>query len=169
MRPALLAMLLSLPRCAPRVPDATRAPSPADGTAAACVGPGPQPDAPGARNVLNTALRPCPSPHRTGYRRDGACHTGPDDHGVHVVCARVTEAFLRFTAAQGNDLSTPRGGFPGLREGDGWCLCAARWEEARLGGAAPPVVREATERRALDFTSRAALDAHALGGTSPPR
>jgi uncharacterized protein (DUF2237 family) len=161
MRPVLLAVLLSLPRCAPRVPDATRAPTPADGTAAACVGPGPQPDTPGARNVLNTPLRPCPSPHRTGYRRDGACHTGPDDHGVHVVCARVTEAFLRFTAAQGNDLSTPRGSFPGLREGDGWCLCAARWDEARRAAVAPPVLLEATHAAALQTLQLEHLRAHA--------
>ena len=89
---------------------------------------------------------------------------------MHVVCAQVTRAFLDFSRGRGNDLVTPiPGRFPGLRPGDRWCLCAARWEEARLGGAAPPIVREATERRALDFTSRAALDAHALGGSAPPR
>ena len=164
MRPALFIMLLCLPRCAPRVPDATRAPAPADGTAAACVGPGPQPDAPGARNVLNTPLRPCPSPHRTGYRRDGVCHTGPDDHGVHVVCARVTEAFLRFTAAQGNDLSTPRPeyGFQGLRAGDCWCVCALRWREALEADAAPPVRLTATHEAALRYVSLEDLTRHAL-------
>jgi uncharacterized protein (DUF2237 family) len=104
---------------------------------------------PGSRNVLGEALQPCPSRHRTGFYRDGYCNTGADDHGVHVVCAKVTDAFLQFSKARGNDLVTPRGGFPGLRDGDGWCLCASRWQEAHEAGVAPPVVLEATHAAAL--------------------
>lgn len=161
MRPVILAMLLLVTGCAPRAPATPGAPVSAEGTAAACVGPGPQPAASPARNVLQTPLRPCASRHRTGYLRDGVCNTGPDDHGAHVVCARVTEAFLRFTAARGNDLSTPRGGFPGLRDGDGWCLCAARWEEARRAAVAPPVLLEATHVAALQTLQIEHLRAHA--------
>ncbi|MFZ4760935.1 MAG: DUF2237 family protein [Burkholderiaceae bacterium] len=122
----------------------------------------PDPD-PGTaqRNVAGEPLAPCGSTLRTGFYRDGRCTTGPDDHGVHVVCAEVTERFLSFTAGQGNDLSTPRGAFPGLREGDRWCLCASRWAEADAAGVAPPVVLEATHERALDFVTRDALDRHA--------
>jgi uncharacterized protein (DUF2237 family) len=99
--------------------------------------------------VLGGPLQACPSRHRAGFYRDGYCHTGDDDHGVHVVCARVTDAFLAFSRAHGNDLVTPRRGFPGLKDGDGWCLCAGRWQEAHEAGVAPPVVVEATHEAAL--------------------
>lgn len=100
----------------------------------------------------------------TGFHRDGCCRTGPHDRGVHSVCARVTEEFLRFSAARGNDLSTPNPafGFPGLQPGDGWCLCAARWKEALEAGVAPPVVLEATHRDTLDFVELEELQAHAI-------
>jgi hypothetical protein len=121
----------------------------------------------GATNLDGEALAVCSRAPITGFYRDGRCATGPDDRGVHVVCAQMTRAFLDHSVARGNDLVTPVAGrFPGLRPGDRWCLCALRWEEARLAGVAPPVVHEATERRALDFTSRAALDAHALAAPS---
>jgi len=122
----------------------------------------PDPD-PGTaqRNVAGEPLAPCGATLHTGFYRDGRCTTGPDDHGVHVVCAEVTEAFLSFTAGRGNDLSTPRGGFPGLRAGDPWCLCASRWAEALEAGVAPPVVLAATHERALEFVTREALDQHA--------
>jgi uncharacterized protein (DUF2237 family) len=103
----------------------------------------------GSRSVLGGALIACPSRHAAGFYRDGYCHTGADDHGVHVVCARVTDAFLAFSRSRGNDLVTPRGAFPGLKEGDGWCLCAARWQEAHEAGVAPPVVLAATHEAAL--------------------
>jgi uncharacterized protein (DUF2237 family) len=103
----------------------------------------------------------------TGIYRDGRCATGPDDVGVHVVCAKVTEEFLHFTVAHGNDLVTPARGFPGLHAGDRWCLCAARWTEAESAGVAPPVVLEATEARALRTISRRDLDARALRGNEP--
>lgn len=113
------------------------------------------------RSVTGAALARCGSTLVTGFHRDGRCTTGPDDHGVHVVCAEVTEAFLSFTASRGNDLTTPRGSFPGLHAGDPWCLCASRWAEAYEAGVAPPVVLEATHERALDFVPRAALAQHA--------
>lgn len=113
------------------------------------------------RSIAGAALLPCGTTLRTGFHRDGRCTTGPEDHGVHVVCAEVTEAFLSFTSSQGNDLSTPRGAFPGLHPGDAWCLCASRWAEANEAGVAPPVVLEATHERALAFIPRAALEAHA--------
>jgi uncharacterized protein (DUF2237 family) len=107
------------------------------------------PEKPGSRNVLGESLQSCPSRHPTGFYRDGYCNTGADDQGVHVVCAKVTEAFLIFSRSKGNDLVTPRGAFPGLKDGDGWCLCASRWQEAQEAGVAPPVVLEATHEAAL--------------------
>jgi uncharacterized protein (DUF2237 family) len=119
---------------------------------------------PPARNVLGGTLLPCSVAPVTGFFRDGCCNTGPMDHGLHVVCAEMTEAFLAFSAARGNDLSTPRPeyGFPGLKPGDRWCLCAARWEEARLAGRAPKVLLEATHQAALAVVSLAHLRTHAL-------
>jgi uncharacterized protein (DUF2237 family) len=100
----------------------------------------------------------------TGYYRDGYCHTGAGDVGVHVVCAQMTPEFLEFSQAAGNDLSTPRPelGFAGLKPGDRWCLCATRWKEALDSGMAPPVVLEATHLSALEFVSLSDLKAHAL-------
>jgi uncharacterized protein (DUF2237 family) len=100
----------------------------------------------------------------TGFYRTGYCTTGPRDRGNHVVCAEMTEAFLAFTRAQGNDLSTPRPewGFPGLEPGDRWCLCAARWQEALEAEVAPPVVLAATAEGALEVIDRSDLMTHAL-------
>ncbi|MEM1042331.1 MAG: DUF2237 domain-containing protein [Bacteroidota bacterium] len=116
-----------------------------------------------ATNVLGGDLQPCSIDPLTGFYRDGACQTGPDDHGTHVVCARVTDAFLAFTASRGNDLSTPNPayGFPGLRAGDQWCLCVSRWAEALAAGVAPPVVLEATHEKALTVVDLGTLRAHA--------
>jgi uncharacterized protein (DUF2237 family) len=119
------------------------------------------PSAPEARSVIGTPLASCGGAPVTGWRRDGRCDTGPEDTGVHVVCAEVDEAFLRFTASRGNDLVTPRGGFVGLHPGDRWCLCASRWAEALEAGVAPPVVLEATHARALDFAPLDELRRHA--------
>ena len=89
----------------------------------------------------------------TGYFRNGKCETDPSDRGLHVVCAKMTQAFLIFTKNMGNDLSTPlpQYQFPGLKPGDCWCLCALRWKEAYLAGIAPPVVLEATHEKALEI------------------
>ncbi len=116
-----------------------------------------------ARNVLGGELALCSTDPLTGWQRDGCCNTDANDHGRHVVCAVVTEEFLAFSLSAGNDLSTPRPefGFPGLQPGDRWCLCAARWEEARLAGFAPEVVLEATHAKALETTALGHLQAHA--------
>jgi hypothetical protein len=105
------------------------------------------------RNVLGTPLKDCSHEPKTGFYRTGCCETGPGDHGVHVVCAEMTAEFLEFTRSRGNDLSTPNPewGFPGLKPGDRWCLCAARWAEAHEAGVAPPVDLEATHLAALEF------------------
>ena len=95
-------------------------------------------------NVLGTKLELCSLDPVTGWFRDGFCRTDDNDHGVHVVCATMTDNFLAFTKSKGNDLSSRRGGFPGLNVGDRWCLCIARWREAMLAGAAPLVVLQAT-------------------------
>lgn len=117
-----------------------------------------------AKNVLGGELVPCSLDPLTGFYRDGCCNTGADDAGVHVVCARMTEAFLDFSLSQGNDLLTavPADGFPGLRPGDQWCLCASRWKQALDGGVAPRVVLEATHARVLDWVSLDDLRAHAV-------
>lgn len=117
-----------------------------------------------AKNVLGTDLQSCCTSPMTGYYRDGMCNTGKGDMGVHVVCAEMTEDFLRFSKARGNDLSTPQPqlGFPGLKPGDRWCLCALRWQEALQAGLAPPIVLAATHMAALEFLDLEHLQAHAL-------
>jgi uncharacterized protein (DUF2237 family) len=114
-----------------------------------------------AKNVLGEDLEPCGYDPVTGFYRNGCCDTGADDIGVHVVCAVMTAEFLEFSAAHGNDLSTPHPGFAGLQPGDSWCLCASRWHEAFDAGCAPPVRLEATHITALEWTTMAALRAHA--------
>ena len=105
------------------------------------------------RNVLGGPLETCSMAPRTGFYRDGCCNTGPEDMGLHIVCAQVTRAFLDFARGQGNDLVTPAPeyGFPGLKPGDRWCVCALRWREAYEAGYAPPVVLESTHARALEY------------------
>ena len=106
---------------------------------------------PEARNVLGGELVPCSLAPRTGFFRNGCCETGPEDVGLHTVCAVMTAEFLAFSKAAGNDLSTPMPeyGFPGLKPGDRWCLCAPRWKEALDAGMAPQVVLEATHEETL--------------------
>lgn len=112
------------------------------------------------KNVLGDRLEICSLDPLTGWFRDGYCRTGDQDHGVHVVCATVTENFLAFTKSRGNDLSSRRGGFPGLSPGDSWCLCAARWKEAFLAGAAPLVNLRATHLKALNTVALQELKAN---------
>lgn len=114
------------------------------------------------RNVLDGSLEPCGADPMTGWTRSGCCETGPEDTGSHSVCAVVDERFLSYTAAMGNDLSTPRPGFAGLRPGDRWCLCAPRWQQAREDGVAPPVVLAACHERALEVVGLEELRAHAV-------
>ena len=116
------------------------------------------------RNVLGTELHPCSFDPMTGYYRTGCCESRGDDPGMHVVCAVMTDDFLAFSKSRGNDLSTPapQFGFPGLNDGDQWCLCASRWQEAFEAGCAPRVVLEATHVSALEFCDLDALRAHAV-------
>lgn len=115
-------------------------------------------------NVLGSELMPCSYDPLTGFYRDGCCKTDAHDLGSHVICARMTQAFLDFSVASGNDLVTPRPEyrFGGLKAGDRWCLCALRWKEALEAGAAPPVVLECTHLRALDYVTLEQLRAHEL-------
>ena len=106
-----------------------------------------------ALNVLDQPLQLCSESPLTGFFRNGYCQTESDDRGQHTVCAVVDNAFLQYTLDQGNDLLTPRPalGFPGLKPGDHWCLCAARWKEAHQEGRAPKIVLAATHKKALDI------------------
>lgn len=115
------------------------------------------------RNVLGGKLQNCSDDPLTGFYRDGCCNSGPEDTGMHVVCARVTSEFLEFARGQGNDLITPmpQFGFPGLKPGDQWCVCAATWRQAYEAGVAPPVVLEATHEETLAVVPLAALKENA--------
>jgi uncharacterized protein (DUF2237 family) len=117
-----------------------------------------------ARNVLGGRLKLCSADPLTGFTRSGCCETGPEDTGSHTVCAVMTDAFLAFSRSRGNDLSTPRPayGFPGLRAGERWCLCAPRWQEAFLAGKAPLVVLEATHVGALMYCELGDLQNHSV-------
>jgi hypothetical protein len=116
------------------------------------------------KNVLNRALEACSLQPLTGFLRDGDCRMPSSDYGRHGVCAQVTQDFLDFTRSRGNDLSTPSplNGFPGLKPGDRWCLCADRWQEAHDNGVAPPVILSATHEDVLDRIPLDHLEAHAL-------
>ena len=116
------------------------------------------------KNVLGGPLALCSASPRTGFYRDGCCNTDSDDVGMHVICARMTREFLAFERASGNDLVTPvpEAAFPGLKPGDRWCVCAARWREALEAGVAPPVVLEATHEEALAVVPLSDLRRHAL-------
>lgn len=116
-----------------------------------------------SRNVLGGQLMPCSYDPITGFYRDGCCETDAEDHGTHVVCARVTAAFLEFSREKGNDLSTPRPQwrFAGLKPGDRWCLCVQRWLEALQAGVAPPVVLDSTHAAALEHVPLEVLQQHA--------
>ena len=115
-------------------------------------------------NVLGGTLALCSASPRTGFYRDGCCNTGAEDIGLHVVCAQVTRDFLEFARRQGNDLITPVPalGFPGLKPGDRWCVCAVTWRQAYEAGVAPPVVLNATHEETLAVIPLAALKEHAL-------
>ncbi len=107
------------------------------------------------KNVLGFPLQKCCDSPKTGFYRNGFCHTGPQDNGTHVACATLTKEFLEFTKTKGNDLMTPRPewNFPGLKPGDKWCLCALRWIEAKKAGFAPKLDLEATHEKMLEYSS----------------
>ena len=116
-------------------------------------------------NVLGTPMTECSRDPLTGFYRTGACETGAEDLGLHLVCIQATAEFLAYSKSRGNDLSTPMPeyGFAGIQPGDRWCLCAQRWQEALEDGMAPPVHLEATHILALEFIDLADLKAHAVG------
>ncbi|USE38750.1 DUF2237 family protein [Endozoicomonas sp. SCSIO W0465] len=116
------------------------------------------------QNVLGLVLETCCQEPVTGFFRDGFCHTHPDDQGGHTVCAHMTDEFLQYSLSKGNDLITPweEWGFPGLKAGDRWCLCAARWIEAYEANAAPPVYIRATHINTLKMIELAVLKQHAI-------
>jgi len=145
MLPSHLPSIPSLQECQP-MPESTLSPHDPD------------------TNVLGELLEPCSQQPLTGYTRSGSCETGPQDLGSHTVCAQVTAEFLEHSRCRGNDLITPipEYDFPGLQPGDRWCLCAARWLEARKAGVAPPVMLRATHSRTLKTVDIDLLKAHAL-------
>ncbi|WP_067520097.1 DUF2237 family protein [Endozoicomonas ascidiicola] len=116
------------------------------------------------KNVYGKPLQPCCMDPVTGFFRDGFCHTMDNDLGRHIVCALMTEEFLNFSLSKGNDLITPNleWGFPGLKPGDRWCLCAERWKEALKAGVAPPVFLEACHQQSLDIIPLTILQQHAM-------
>ncbi len=118
----------------------------------------------GQLNVLGGPLASCSNEPKTGFFRDGCCNTGPTDMGLHTICAVMTDEFLAYSKAAGNDLSTamPEYGFPGLKAGDQWCLCASRWEQARRAGKAPRVRLIATNKASLLLCELDDLKAHAI-------
>ena len=117
-----------------------------------------------AKNVLGTELQPCSVDPMTGFYRNGCCDTGAQDAGLHLVCVEVTEEFLAFSKSVGNDLSTPieMYNFPGLKEGDRWCLCAQRWSQALAAGVAPRVNLEATHISMLEFADLEMLEKYSI-------
>jgi uncharacterized protein len=119
---------------------------------------------PDDRNRIGEKLEMCSIRPMSGFYRTGCCETGPEDVGAHVVCAEVTADFLAFSRTRGNDLSkpVPEFGFPGLKPGDRWCLCAVRWKEALDAGVAPRVVLRATHADALEYVSLGELKRQAL-------
>ena len=118
----------------------------------------------GEKNVLGRPLETCSIEPMTGFFRDGCCKSSPNDGGLHIVCAFMTREFLIFSRSKGNDLITPRPehGFPGLKPGDRWCLCAQRWLEAAKAQAAPPVFLEGTHESVLKHIPMETLLDYAL-------
>lgn len=116
------------------------------------------------KNVLGSALISCSMSPLTGFYRDGCCKTGNEDTGTHTVCAQITNEFLAFTKSRGNDLETPIlvYNFPGLKEGDFWCLCVLRWKEALKAGKAPKIKLEATHAKSLEFVDLNVLKQYAI-------
>ncbi len=123
-----------------------------------------------ARNVLGGDLEPCGTDPLTGFYRDGSCHTGGEDLGIHTICAVVTAEFLDHQRTIGNDLTTPvpAFGFPGLLPGDRWCVTARNWLRAHMDGAAAFVVLAATHERTLDVVPLETLEEHAVDVPADP-
>ena len=118
----------------------------------------------GAINVFGEKIEVCSEETMTGYLRNGSCETFSNDIGSHTVCAKVTKKFLEYSRDKGNDLITPRPelNFPGLKDGDKWCVCAARWLEALNDNVAPPILIKSTNRLALEVIDIDLLKEHAV-------
>ena len=116
------------------------------------------------KNVYGEPIQICSKETMTGYLRNGSCETLDDDIGSHTVCAKVTSEFLEYSKNKGNDLITPRPelDFPGLKEGDKWCVCAMRWLEALNDGVAPPILVKSTNILALEVINIDLLKKHAV-------
>lgn len=108
--------------------------------------------------MLLEPLEICSIAPMTGFTRTGKCETNQWDHGTHLICAKVNEKFLEYTKSKGNDLSTPRSWFPGLKDGDNWCLCVFRWVQAFRDGSAPPVLLNATNKESIKYLKRLNVD-----------
>ena len=115
-------------------------------------------------NVLGGPIQPCSTNPLTGWYRDGCCNTDDTDRGSHTICARVTTEFLEFLQERGNDLITPvpQAGFPGLKDGDQWCVCAASWREAHHAGKGCPVLLESTHAAALRLVPLEEMMMHSI-------
>ena len=115
-------------------------------------------------NIFGSELELCSESPMTGFFRDGFWHTCSEDHGCHSVCVKVTDEFLQYSLGKGNDLITPMKeyGFPGLKHGDKWCVCALRWKEALDAGAAAPLILRATHEATLKYISRGVLEEHGI-------
>jgi uncharacterized protein len=109
------------------------------------------------KNIYNEPLQVCSTDPMTGWKRDGKCSTHEDDSGTHTVCAKVNDEFLEYTKSKGNDLSTSSNSFPGLKDGDNWCLCAVRWSQAQKDGKAPPLNLNATNKKTLEYVNKDTL------------
>ncbi|CAN5458195.1 DUF2237 domain-containing protein [soil metagenome] len=119
---------------------------------------------PKPKNVLGGEVKSCCTDPMTGFYRDGFCKTGIDDVGSHTVCIEATDEFLEFSKSRGNDLTTPRPeyNFPGVKDGDKWCLCATRWRDALEAGVAPKVILEACHEASLRYVTLEDLKKHAF-------
>lgn len=115
-------------------------------------------------NILGEKLEECSCHPKTGFFRDGRCNTSMEDNGMHTVCAEMSPQFLAFSKKMGNDLSSPNlaAGFPGLKPGDHWCLCASRWLEAYKAGHAPKIILEATHEETVAVIPLELLQEYAL-------
>lgn len=118
-------------------------------------------------NIYGNVLKTCSTDPMTGWKRDGKCITDENDQGTHTVCAQVTDEFLEYTNSRGNDLTTPNDqfNFPGLKEGDKWCLCALRWKEAHEAGVAPLLDLNATNSKTLKYVDGEILEEYNINQT----
>jgi uncharacterized protein (DUF2237 family) len=117
-------------------------------------------NSPNKENIFGDELEVCSCQPMTGYFRDGYCQSVSSDAGAHIVCAVMTDDFLKFSLSKGNDLITPhpQWGFPRLKEGDSWCLCAMRWKEAFEAGHAPPIKPKSTSKKILEYVPLSDLE-----------